>query len=766
MNQPISARNIVKFWIRNPGRILLLLVEILCIGMALWAAVQPPIAYEFTAGELLPVSEDLALDYDEKGYYGAVSSVERQDILRTPDLSLAAGKYQATVEYHIENTVGDNGVRRHSGIQLKDSQNGPAVSDSFLILMEDTGTDTVTLTVWQQTDTASVRFVDDSGIFTVGSIRIVQDMTFAASMAAVTVLCCLALDLAVLGLAPSSPLFAGSRTAIVWIVLGCTVLFASAPILVDGVCLVDDARFHLIRIEGIAQALRNGQFPVRINPIAKDGYGYATSMFYGELFLYFPAVLRLLGVSVQGAYQTFVAAVHLLTAVISYRSFRPILGRRIALAGAVLYTLSPYRLHRLYDAAAVGEFLAMAFLPAVVYGLWLIYRKEADKASRAKAGFVLALAFTALLQSHMINTEIAVMATAVFCLIYWRVTFRREVLFTWGKAVVLAVLLNLWFLVSFATAMTSGLYHNIAVTNIQWKGQTILALLNINDKFSIGASVLLCGGIAVLALYAVRDMPARWKKAGGVAFAFGAAGVVLSTRMFPWNAVEKLPFGNLLTVIQFPWRYTTLATLGLILAFLFVIKGLTQTGHARWTTPLLTGTAVVAACCVLVYWSSLDQSILAQLTDTSQLAYDSKNIAYDMDTLYLPDSSWETGEGMDVSNPFTDVETGEFVRDGSVISVEYQETQGYDGHVEFPLLYYPGYTVVEGEGTVVLSTNGMVGVVVPPNSSGTLAVAFREPKRWLLADLVSLAAALGMAGCSLHSRRRKKARASENRELS
>lgn len=40
-----------------------------------------------------------------------------------------------------------------------------------------------------------------------------------------------------------------------------------------------------------------------------------------------------------------------------------------------------------------------------------------------------------------------------------------------------------------------------------------------------------------------------------------------------------------------------------------------------------------------------------------------------------------------------------------------------------PLLYYPGYTVVDGPGTTYLTVNGMVGVTVP--ARGT-----RAPSRW------------------------------------
>ena len=53
-----------------------------------------------------------------------------------------------------------------------------------------------------------------------------------------------------------------NRERIVWLLL--TAALATAPLFADGFCYGHDGSFHLLRIEGIAQELRNGQFPVRM----------------------------------------------------------------------------------------------------------------------------------------------------------------------------------------------------------------------------------------------------------------------------------------------------------------------------------------------------------------------------------------------------------------------------------------------------------------------------------------------------------------------
>ena len=90
-------------------------------------------------------------------------------------------------------------------------------------------------------------------------------------------------------------------------ILVCAAAFACMPLLWRGVYDGHDLLFHLNRIEGIASGLRNGQFPVRIHSSTLLGYGYAAPEFYPELFLYFPAALRNLGVSLSASVRVFEA---------------------------------------------------------------------------------------------------------------------------------------------------------------------------------------------------------------------------------------------------------------------------------------------------------------------------------------------------------------------------------------------------------------------------------------------------------------------------
>ena len=74
----------------------------------------------------------------------------------------------------------------------------------------------------------------------------------------------------------------------------------------NGNIYADDIVFHTNRIIGIAEGLKGGQFPVKYYPNWYNGAGYFSPLFYGELFLYFPAILVLIGIPIKVSYYIFI----------------------------------------------------------------------------------------------------------------------------------------------------------------------------------------------------------------------------------------------------------------------------------------------------------------------------------------------------------------------------------------------------------------------------------------------------------------------------
>ena len=95
-------------------------------------------------------------------------------------------------------------------------------------------------------------------------------------------------------------------------------LGVSLPLFVPGIegHFGQDLGFHLNRIEGLFLELKSGHFPVYIESYWMNGYGYANAIYYGDLFLYFPAILRLLGVPVVASYKLYLLAINICTILI------------------------------------------------------------------------------------------------------------------------------------------------------------------------------------------------------------------------------------------------------------------------------------------------------------------------------------------------------------------------------------------------------------------------------------------------------------------
>lgn len=325
----------------------------------------------------------------------------------------------------------------------------------------------------------------------------------------------------------------------------------------------------------------------------------------------------------------------------------------------------------------------------------------------------------------------------------------------------------------FLTLMLSGDYNNMYTGSAENGGQIVknsglrIAELfgwqknhnNLGPELLAGGFVLLWCWLTLRAKEEPQQPERRSIRLGLWAAGFAALACWMSTNTFPWQAVGRIPVvGRILVAIQFPGRYLSLATVLLVLAAMCGLAALRQVGYARPVAVLLVGVSVFGAA---LFFRD-QQADAAYLGDGGQLMYSEYkkfNMSWYFDGLYLPDGASETQNGYESTAQVTTVEVTSVEQENGVTTLACTETSGQDQHAELPLLYYPGYTVTEGPGTAFKTVNGLVGVTVPANYSGTIRVAFREPKRWLLADGVSVATAVVLL-CAMRrkkSKRRKEA---------
>ena len=370
-----------------------------------------------------------------------------------------------------------------------------------------------------------------------------------------------------------------------------------------------DLSFHLLRIEGIVEGLESGQFPVRIQPNWLEGYGYATGIFYGDLLLYLPAVLRILGLPILLSYKIYAATINLLTVLVAHWSFKRIFkAESSALVCTAVYTLATYRLVNVYVRQAVGEYSAMIFLPLIAAAVYGLYTEAVeDWKEYSSNSIMLAIGMSGLIYTHMLTTEMTVIVLACVCIFFFKKTFRKNTLRAYGRAVWLTLLLGAAFLVPFIdyyinvpVVITSGLTE---VNAIQQEGVHILDFFYI-FKNPFGSSysgieynrdglMLLSVGLVMLATLAVAIvlLVIRRREADRRLLPFtifSAVSLWVSSNLFPWDFIAySVPGGTFLAQVQFPWRYLVIADVFLTLLLGVVLEELKEAG--RYIIPAIIG---------------------------------------------------------------------------------------------------------------------------------------------------------------------------------
>ena len=239
-----------------------------------------------------------------------------------------------------------------------------------------------------------------------------------------------------------------------------------------------DIDYHLQRISAMAAELSYGQFPVRMTTDTLNGYGYANSLCYCELFLTLPALLYNAWLPLRTCYQIYIFVVTLSTAIIAYYSFGKITAsRKLGLLGAALYTLSCYRLVCTYIRASVGEYTAITFLPLVLVGLYNIYTTEKPRFAQWAP---MAFGMAELVQCHLLSCELIALLLAVFCLLRLRDTLRPARLLAWVKAALLAVALSAWYFFPFliSTHEINLMVNGPLIGKIQNQGTYLVQLFS------------------------------------------------------------------------------------------------------------------------------------------------------------------------------------------------------------------------------------------------------------------------------------------------
>lgn len=559
-------------------------------------------------------------------------------------------------------------------------------------------------------------------------------------------------------------------------------LLSSLPVLVDYNIQGVDLSFHLMRIEALAQNIRQNQMFARLEGAWLAGHGYANSIFYGDTFLLPAALLRILGFHLTDVYRFYIVAVNLATALISYICFRKCSDSRyIGMFGCVLYLFFPYRIYNIYNRAAVGEYTAMVFLPLLALGFYKIYTEDTKGKGYLRNWGILAAGFTGIIQSHLLSCEMVGVFTVLLCLLLWKKTFFWRTFRVLALTVVMTIALNAWFLIPLVDLMAADGYylgHNAGIP-IQHRGVYLAHLFYTlqaagssshfsdngmvdTEPIGIGMALLIClfMGCAVFLKQsrseaAGRNMIAKQeKKAIGIALGLGLVAFFMSTYYFPWDLLGKSSklAGVLTGSLQFPTRLTGIAGICIVMAACIMGKGLLREKEGAFQGMLLLISAVS-----VVFGAYQLNDILLDKEEPIRL-YTAQNLGHSavLGAEYLPENA-DLSHLIHYHMPVCSEGVKQLSYDRKGLCVDaYVKTGEEGGYIEYPLLYYKGYEAQSkdtGEKlTVVKGNNADVRVLFPENFSGQIQVKYKGMWYWRVAETISVFVGAAILLCRIRIR--------------
>lgn len=738
-----------KFWL------CIIIFELVFLGTVFY------ILHQRSPVELIYTQDDLAYDSGEAGFYLDTSYSEKY--IFTPEFTLPRGFY--TLEAECES----RGSTRIEVVYL-DGQVNSNVSD--VINLSDFPNISCEFRVGYGNGMMQVRGrmagdAAEGDYILIRNIRIVSSPITVINTLFYIVVLFLVLDILLLGICYKEHISVSEETKTHIKILIVLIVVISIPLMVDYLFNgAHDLRFHLTRIEGIKEELLNGNFPVKMQTYWLHGHGYPVSIFYGDVLLYIPAILRCFGVSIQAAYQYYVLMINIGTVFISYYCFSKMHNAKTGLICTIVFSLNIFRLYDVYTRAAVGEYTAMMFMPLVLYGMWCIYMLPEESKEHGRSWIPLTIGCVGIFLSHILSTEMTAFFMILTALILWKKTFRKKTFIVLMKSAVLTLLLTIWFLVPFLDYMMSGTYvindiSRYSPYKLESRG-TFPAQLFMNRysvmqgstgaitgvaddmPLTVGlASMLVLAGWFVFCFGKERDKTEKKEEYLAVFLSVLCLGMTLY--FFPYTFIaDKFPIVEMVVnSLQFSWRLYAVA--GILLAWLLCIV-LRKEWLTKKKKQVFAGVLVFIAFWQGISYMSdlLNEAVVFRVFQNGGLS--TMDIVF---AEYLPIDWGEDFEIVDYTIHFEDqltyaedvISVSDWHRDDGKVLVSLVNHSDQIQQMEVPLINYKGNHAFTDTGDELSITSGIanrISVLIPESYNGTIQVGFSEPWYWRLCELISL----------------------------
>lgn len=542
----------------------------------------------------------------------------------------------------------------------------------------------------------------------------------------------------------------------------------TTPIFSNKVYLGHDNLFHYQRIEQLAISLKNGVIFPTLQSGALGSQGYASSLFYPDLFLLIPAFFVVLGLDRFNALSLFIFIVNVTTFIISYLSLKYFLednknlkvNNYAILIGAICYIIYPYRLYNMVVRGAVSELIAMTFIPIVALAYYKIFIKKEYKYWK-----LLSLGFTLIVLSHLSSALILAIAGVIFLFCNLKVLRDKDFYKAMLKAISLALLLTSYFLIPMIEQMLEGdyLYNLLPTINDYYlnSNKTIDLKATKIVPFNLNQYVLI--SINIIYIYICIKVIKKIRSKIKEIYVYIITSVlvfiyifILTTNLFPWIKVKEI--FPIIQQVQFPFRFYILGGVPFVL---FVSFGLVKKEeNILSVSPKILILSFIAlmmtSMCGTRYYRSYEKDFITnhhtvknswQIGCGEFLPSNIENIHYrdglkkdvnDKDTITTTVFSDEVLEKIHSKKEFNKLNINLETLNISKSIDKYNITT--------ELIYYKGYKAyIDGKEVEILKTdNGRIKILDIPSSSKNIIIKY---ERTLVQKICSFVSCLTMFVC-------------------
>ncbi len=513
-----------------------------------------------------------------------------------------------------------------------------------------------------------------------------------------------------------------------------------------------DYLFHLRRFNVLADALREGVYPIYLDYENLDGYGYFTKAFYPDLILLPFALLSLLTGTVF-AYNVMIFVLTFLCGFFTYKLAEAVFKNTFAAAiSALLYTFSAYHLYDWYLRSALGEALSFTFLPLIFLGLYHILHGDKSK------WYILVIGYTLMIYTHLLSSVMTFIVLIMILLISYKAFIKEPKRIAYILlAGVVTLFLTASYILPMGEQMLSNTFYYSTEPNIT--GQTKLGLNKIcwgflsgfiypENTTKIGVGLLLIVGIC-LRLFIRKKTP--YLKVADVCVILGLLLILMMSVFFPWG---RLPLG----FIQFPSRFYLFVSLFFAMAGGYYLALLLKTKKQY----IIAGSLIVLLTLVVIvrnndYYmtkqtaAGLYKSELVSEIPSVDNGYNLGGLEYI--PVKVPSYRYIHQRGDSVKTLSGEVAVSNLKRNGRVLSFDISSAEMTE--LELPLLYYKGYRAVLNDKTVSLSESPAGLIQISPQETGNIQVYYAGTTMQKISWYVTLLSALAFCIYIFVSRKKK-----------